>query len=127
MINYSEYLTYTDIENFLTEAAEQNPDIMRLSALCETCEGRKVYLAEISENISSPETERKPAYFVQGSIHANECGGSSAAIHLLDTLITERPEILKKIVFYLVQDCSIMYPIYWENRIFWRKKKIFGG
>lgn len=102
MVDYSKYLTYTDIENILFDFEKENPDMMRLSSLCETSEGRKVYLAEITENVNSKATDSKPAYFVQGSIHSTECGGSSAAIHLLDTLLTKKPDILKKVVFYIV-------------------------
>ena len=47
MIDYKEYLTYDKIEKSLLELNEKYPEMMRLSILCETEEGRKVYLAEI--------------------------------------------------------------------------------
>lgn len=102
MIDFKEYLTYSKIEELLFGFEKKYPEMMKLSSLCETEEGRKVYLAEITDNVNSEDYDKKPAYFVQGSIHSNECGGSSGVMHLMETLLEKKPEILKKVIFYLV-------------------------
>ncbi len=101
-IDYTKYLFYNDIEEHLLYLADKYPDMIKLDILEETDEGRKIYLAEISENVKSPETKEKGGYYVQGAIHANECGGSSAAMHLIDTLLSQKPDVLKDVVFYII-------------------------
>ncbi len=101
-INYGKYLFYKDIEEHLIYLSQKYPELMNLKILETTDEGRHIYLAEISDNVKSEETNEKGGYYVQGAIHASECGGSSAAMHLIDTLLETRPDILKKVVFYVV-------------------------
>ncbi len=101
-LDYGKFLHYSDIESHLLYLKDKYPDMLKLNVLTVTEEGRKVYLAEISRNISSDTQKEKGGYYVQGAIHANECGGSAPPMHLIDTLLSENPDILDDVVFYVV-------------------------
>ena len=59
MIDFREYLTYSKIEELLFGFEEKYPNMMKLSSLCETEGGRKVYLAKITDNINSEDYDKK--------------------------------------------------------------------
>jgi len=101
-LDYSKYLFYEDIKEHLLYLEKQYPDMMKLKTIEITDEGRNIYLAEITRNINKEGYEEKGAYYVQGGIHANECGGSSAAMYLIDTLLNKNPQILDEVVFYVI-------------------------
>lgn len=101
-LNYEKYLYYKDIEEHLLYLSEKYPDLIKLNVIEKTDMGRNMYLAEISFDVQNEKTNEKGGYYVQGSIHASECGGSSAAMHLIDTLLEKKPDILNDVVFYVL-------------------------
>lgn len=101
-IDYGKYYTYDELSGVLKELAAQHPGMMRLSSLAKTEEGREIYLVEISSDIASPETGKKAGYYMQASLHSSEPAGGTVALHLIETLLTEKPDILKDVVFYIV-------------------------
>jgi len=101
-IEYKKYYTYPELSEVLRYFESKYPAEFKLSSLGVTEEGRDIFLAEISENVHSDETKNKPAYYIQGSLHSSEPGGGTVALHLIETLLTEKPDILKDVVFYIV-------------------------
>ena len=101
-IDYGKLYTYRELEEVILDLGKEYPDMMRVSTLATTEEGRNIYLVEITDNVNSPETEKKPGYYAQASIHASEASGGTVSLHLMETLLKEKPEILKEVVFYIV-------------------------
>ncbi len=101
-IDYGKYYTYQELEEALNFFADKYPQDMKLSSLAQTEQGREIFLVEISDNVNSPETEKKAGYYMQASIHSPEAAGGTVALHLIETLLTTKPDILKDIVFYIV-------------------------
>lgn len=100
-VNYGKFYTYKELEEVLKAFAEEYPENMRLSSLAKTNEGRDIYLVEITDDVNSSATERKPAYYIQASLHSSEPAGANVCFHLMQTLLSENPDILKEVVFYI--------------------------
>ncbi len=101
-INYGKYYTYSELEEVLNMFADEYPETMRLSSLAKTDGGRNIFLVEISENVKSEDTVKKPAYYIQASLHSSEPAGANVCFHFMETLLSQKKDILKDIVFYIV-------------------------
>lgn len=100
---FDRFYRYEDIEKFLFSAVSERKDVLRLESLHETKEGRKVYLAVITD-FSTGEDREKSAYYIQANVHANEGAGTTAAIYFIHRLLNcpEYEQVLKDMVFYIV-------------------------
>src|SRR5262245_1733043 len=77
------YLTYDEITRQLEAWAKAHPDVVRVTSLATTPEGRHVWLLTIGR-----EPERlRPAAWVDGNMHASEVAGSSVALAIAAALI----------------------------------------
>jgi hypothetical protein len=79
----SRYLRYDDVTAQLVAWAEAFPDVVRLSSIARSEEGRDVWLLTIGRD---PDRVR-PAAWVDGNMHASELAGSSAALAIAEDLI----------------------------------------
>jgi hypothetical protein len=102
-VKLDSYYTYDELTAYLQEAAEAAPDLMQLRELVTTPEGRKVWLAEVTDSATGP-GEEKPAFYVQGNMHAQELSGTSVSLHLVQMLLTDDDfaHLRRKVVFYIV-------------------------
>jgi len=101
-IEYKEFYRYNDMISFLDEAQADYKDFINVSSLTCTPEGRKVLLAEITDFSTGP-AESKGAYYIQAGLHAQEGAGTTAALHIIKTLMEEEyKELLKKVAFYII-------------------------
>jgi hypothetical protein len=103
--DYQETSHHTDVEAFLFRLQEMGAPV-RMQALGETNEGRKVWMAIASRPpISSPAEARrtgKPIIYVQGNIHAGEVEGKEAALMLLRRASQEPRGILERAILLVV-------------------------
>lgn len=100
-LRLDQFYFYDEMEAILKEWENLYPETYRLCRLTETQENKTVYLAKITD-FTDENPEQKGAYYVQAGVHAQECGGITAALGLMDSLLHEDREILKNIVFYIV-------------------------
>ncbi len=102
-VKLDSYYSYDELTAYLEEAAKAAPELMQLRKLITTPEGRKLWLAEVTDASTGP-AEEKPAYYVHGNMHAQELAGTTVALHLLRALLTEDDfeELRRKVVFYIV-------------------------
>ncbi len=102
-VRYERFYTYAELDAFLHEAAASYPALMTLESLCKTHEGREVYLVRVTDLETGRDT-RKPAYYVQGGIHAQEGAGVTVALAVLHSLLTkpDAREVLRGMAFYFV-------------------------
>lgn len=102
-IRFDSFYKYDEMVDFLKGAAEKHGDYFKMSSICETIEGRSVFLAEITDFKTGP-GESKGAYYLQAGIHAKEAAGTTVALHLIHTLLNnpEYKGLLEKVVFYIV-------------------------
>jgi murein tripeptide amidase MpaA len=101
------FLVYEELTTRLQEWAERFPDVLRVSSLGRSREGREIWLATLSFG-SSADTRSKPAVWIDANIHATELTGSVAALHLIWTLASRSEsdprvaEALRTRTFYIV-------------------------
>ena len=96
-IRFDTYYRYADLVRFLTEWAGTHPELVRLEPAGKSYEGREIYVVRVTNYKTGPDTE-KPAFWVDGNIHASELAGSMACLHLLHRLITaygKDPEVTR--------------------------------
>lgn len=102
-IIYDTFYRYEELVAFLDEAKNNYPDLINVKSLTKTPEGRDVFLAEITDN-STGSCESKCAYYIQANVHAQESAGTTAALHVIKTILTDNSyrDLLKKIAFYII-------------------------
>lgn len=77
------YLGYDELTAQIQAWAEGMPEVVRLTSLARTPEGREVWLLEIGRD---PDRIR-PAAWIDGNIHASELCGSSVCLHIVEELL----------------------------------------
>ena len=110
----SSYLRYEQLTRVVHDWARAHPDLVRVTSIGQSTEGRDFWLLEIG---SEPD-RRRAAAWVDGNMHASELCGSSVALaiaedaialhrgenrHALPTHVVER---LKGILFYVLPRMS---------------------
>ncbi|MEG2596445.1 MAG: M14 family zinc carboxypeptidase, partial [Ruthenibacterium sp.] len=72
-------------------------------SLAETVEGRSIFVIKITD-FGTENPEARAAYYVQGGLHAEEGAGTTAALSLVEALLThpEKRAILHDVIFYIV-------------------------
>ena len=85
-LSFRRFMTYQEETDFLEELARVRPDLCRLETLGESREGRQVHLLIVTD-FRTGAPEDKPAYLVQGNIHASELAGTHAALYTARQLL----------------------------------------
>jgi len=83
--------------HFLTAWAETHPDLVRLEPVGKSYERREIYVVRITSYKTGMDVD-KPAFWVDGNIHATELAGSAACLHLIQRLLAgygRDPEITR--------------------------------
>jgi hypothetical protein len=79
----SRYLDYAALSAQLAAWAKKHPDLVRLSTLGKSAEGRDIPLVTIGRD---PD-EMRPAVWIDGNMHASELCGSSVALALAEDIL----------------------------------------
>ena len=86
-LTFDHLYPYAELTDALHGLAAQHPDILDLTNIGQSHEGRDIWLATITNRATGPHDE-KPALFVEANIHATEITASTAALHLVHHLVT---------------------------------------
>lgn len=84
---FDRYYRYDDLTRILHAFAEEFPALVQISSLGPSYEGREIWLLTVTNTETGP-AEEKPAFWVDGNIHASEVSPSSACLYLLNRLVT---------------------------------------
>ena len=87
-IRFNTFYRYLELTRLLKEYAKEYPDLIRLESIGKSHEGREVWLVTATNFKSGSDTE-KPAFWVDGNIHASEVTASAAALYLIHSLVTK--------------------------------------
>ncbi|RMH00375.1 MAG: carboxypeptidase [Chloroflexi bacterium] len=87
-MRFDRYYRYEELTHFLQNWAEKYPNLCRLESLGKSYEGRDIWILILTNFDTGPDTE-KPAYWVDGNIHATEVSGSTAVLYLVHKLLTQ--------------------------------------
>jgi murein tripeptide amidase MpaA len=106
-IRFDTYYRYDAITAFVQEWAETYPNLCQLDSLGKSYQGRDIWVLTITNFATGADTD-KPAFWVDGNIHSVEVSASSAALYLINKLLTGYGEdervtyALDSRVFYIV-------------------------
>lgn len=96
-IRFDTYYRHADLVRFLTDWAGEHPELVRLESAGRSYEGRDIHVMRVTNYKTGPDAD-KPAFWVDGNIHASELAGSMACLHLLHRLIStygKDPEVTR--------------------------------
>src|ERR671921_1188642 len=84
--DFGAYLRYEELTRTLHALAEEHPGLCKVESIGKSYEGREIWLAALT-NLKTGPAETKPAFWVDGNIHAGEVTGSMAALYLIEHLL----------------------------------------
>ncbi|NLW50471.1 MAG: hypothetical protein GXY85_06455 [Candidatus Brocadiaceae bacterium] len=102
-LSFDHFFTDAEVTAYVQRLAEVRPELVGLSALGTSREGRAIHLLTITDRATGP-AEDKPAYLIHGNIHAIELSGTHAALLTCRRLCQDHihSDLLKRVAFYVV-------------------------
>ena len=106
-IAFDRFYRYDDLTRLLHEYAAEYPDLLKVESIGKSHAGRDVWLVTATNFATGPDAG-KPALWVDGNLHASEVASSTAALYLIQSLVTRYgkdktvTECLDTRVFYIV-------------------------
>ncbi|MGD9098856.1 MAG: M14 family metallopeptidase [Anaerolineae bacterium] len=86
-VQFKTYYRYGDLTRILKGYAQEYPQFVRLESIGKSYEGRDIWLTTVT-NFETGEDKHKPAFWVDGNIHASEVSPSSTCLYLINHLVT---------------------------------------
>lgn len=90
---------YDEICAYLQTALKEHSDVMKLESLAKTEGGRDIWGITLCRG---GKPEDKPAFYVQGGIHAQEGMGITCSLNFLWTVLEKNPEVLDNLTVYIL-------------------------
>ena len=88
---YNHFYSYKEVEELLFAVRDAHPDICSLEALATTNEGRTIWGVTLAAHCTEEDTPAKrPAFYVQGGLHAEEGMGITGSLALLYAMVDPR-------------------------------------
>jgi murein tripeptide amidase MpaA len=87
-VQFKTYYRYDGLTSILKGYAEEYPQFVRLESIGKSYEGRDIWVATVT-NFKTGEDKHKPAFWVDGNIHATEVAPSSACLYLINRMVTD--------------------------------------
>ncbi len=87
-LRFDRYYDHQRLTLGLQHYAEEYPGLLHLQSIGASYEGRAIWLVTATNFATGPAAE-KPAFWIDGNIHAVELAGSSAALYLIHRLVNE--------------------------------------
>ncbi|MCC7119371.1 MAG: hypothetical protein IT310_12670 [Anaerolineales bacterium] len=87
-VKFNRFYRYAELTQLLKAYAKEFPNLVKLESLGKSYEGREMWLVTVT-NFKSGSDAEKPAFWVDGNIHASEVTASAAALYLINTLVTK--------------------------------------
>ena len=106
-IDFTRYYLYDELTKTLQGFAEEYPQLVFLSSIGQSHEGRDIWCMAITNSATGPADE-KPACWLDGNLHATEVTGAMGALHVIQFLVTNygadpaMTRLLDQRAFYIV-------------------------
>jgi len=88
VIAFDRFHRYAELSEILHAFAREYPALVAVEAIGKSHEGRDIWVVTLTNAATGPAAE-KPAFWVDGNIHATEVAGCSAALHFIQTLVQD--------------------------------------
>ncbi|MBN2007648.1 MAG: carboxypeptidase [Anaerolineae bacterium] len=89
---FDRFYRYDALTHILHDFAETYPHLVRVESLGKSYEERDIWLVTVTNFSTGVDTD-KPAFWVDGNIHATELSASAACLYLLQTLTSRYGEV----------------------------------
>lgn len=86
-IRFDRYYRYEPLTALLQALAARHPELMRLDSIGKSFEGRDIWLATLTA-FDSGDARDRPAFWIDGNIHAPELAGSTACLYFIHRLLS---------------------------------------
>ncbi|TAH49375.1 MAG: carboxypeptidase [Chloroflexota bacterium] len=86
-VTFDHYYKYDELTRILNEFAQAYPQLTRLESIGKSYEGRDVWLLTLTNSATGSDKE-KPAFWIDGNIHASEVSPTSACVYFINYLLT---------------------------------------
>jgi murein tripeptide amidase MpaA len=86
-IRFDTYYRYDDLSAYLQDWAARYPGLCALESIGKSYEGRDIWALTLTNAATGPAAD-KPAYWVDGNIHATEVSASTACLYLIHKLLS---------------------------------------
>lgn len=86
-LRFDRFLRYADLTDAVHAFAREHPDLCSVASIGQSHEGRDLWLLTLTNAKTGPAAE-KPAYWVDGNIHATEVAASVAVLYLVEHLLS---------------------------------------
>ncbi len=96
-VRFDTYYRYEDLTRILHAYVEEAPHLVRLESIGQSYEGRDIWVATVT-NFETGDDRTKPAFWVDGNIHAAELSPSSTCLHLVHHLVSgygSKPDVTR--------------------------------
>ncbi len=87
-LRFDRFYKYDDLVYHLKRLANERPDLVTLEVIGQSFEGRDIWCAVATNSSTGPASE-KPAFEIDGNIHASEVSASTACLYFLNKIIKE--------------------------------------
>jgi murein tripeptide amidase MpaA len=86
-VSFDRFYRYDELTEILRGWADERPDLCRVDSIGQSYEGRDIWLVTLTNTETGPDLE-KPGFLVDANIHSLEVTGTTAALHLVDRLLS---------------------------------------
>lgn len=110
-VYWNKYSDQAEIYRICHELAKAHPDLVKVQSIGKSVEGRDIWVVTITD-FKTGNADRKPGFWIDGNIHANELQGTEVSLytawylaesfHTVDFI----KELLKDKVFYIAPTIS---------------------
>jgi murein tripeptide amidase MpaA len=87
-IAFDRFYRYAELTTLLQAFVAEHPKLVSLESIGKSYEGRDIWVLTITNTAMGPAAE-KPAFWVDGNIHATEVAASAANLYFLNWLVTQ--------------------------------------
>jgi murein tripeptide amidase MpaA len=85
---FDRFYRYAELTDALHALALERPELVAIESIGRSHEGRDIWVLTVTNTGTGPAAE-KPAFWVDGNIHATEVAASAASLYFVHTLVTQ--------------------------------------
>src|ERR671931_53017 len=85
-IDFTRYYRYDELTDALRSFAEEHPQLATLSSIGKSYAEREIWCLTLTNSATGP-AEEKPAFWLDGNLHATEVTGTMGALHVIQRLL----------------------------------------
>jgi murein tripeptide amidase MpaA len=87
-IAFDRFYRYAELTDLLRTFAAEHPQLVTVESIGKSHEGRDIWVVTVTNVATGPASD-KPAFWVDGNIHATEVAASAATLYILHTLVMQ--------------------------------------